>query len=312
MTRTVALPARDIAPRSVSRSALPPLLGWLVAAGLADWLITRTLTRLAIFLPKSDAMIIAYQALAWGGQFATTLAALLALVGMAWMARQAWRTSQLRWLAASLAGLLALSLLFLVVPPGNWLLLYQGLALVVLVGIMVRGRGLPGNRRMALWLAAAAMLAATVHQAAPTLYTALGWAGPPLWGRPAFLVGEGLVLAAAGALWWAYGRGATRRAWLLAALPVALFTASYLATPSMTATIVIWSNGLTLFVPWWTVAGALWLFGVAVLRRVEAGDRPTAAALLLLAAAGYAPQLSSQFFLGLLALWLLSAPDAPR
>jgi hypothetical protein len=79
----------------------------------------------------------------------------------------------------------------------------------------------------------------------------------------------------------------------------------------MTATIVIWSNGLTLFLPWWFYAAALWFMGVAVLRRVQVGDFGTAAALLLLAAAGYAPQLSSQLFMGLIALRILGDKRSP-
>ena len=41
---------------------------WLVWAALADWLVTRTLTRSAIFMPKTPAVIAVYQALTLAGQ----------------------------------------------------------------------------------------------------------------------------------------------------------------------------------------------------------------------------------------------------
>ena len=42
---------------------LPTLWVLLAAAALVDWLVTRTVTRFAIFIPKTPAMITGYQAL---------------------------------------------------------------------------------------------------------------------------------------------------------------------------------------------------------------------------------------------------------
>jgi hypothetical protein len=111
----------------VARSAVevPPLLWLLVLASLVDWLVTRTLTRFAIFMPKTPAMISAYQALGWIGQVGTALAALLACVGLAWIIRTEWHMRGQRWLAVLSAALGVMSLLFLVIPPGNWLLAYD-------------------------------------------------------------------------------------------------------------------------------------------------------------------------------------------
>ena len=299
---------RDVAAaQRLGTVTMPPFVAALVIASLVDWLITRTLTRFAIFIPKTPVMIVGYQALSWGGQVGSALAALLALASLIWIAREERRTERYPWLGAVVVGLGGLSLLFLVMPPGGWLLVYHLLVLAALLGLGRRGlrpaASLPV--RLAGLLPAAVMVAGSLHQAAPTLYAALRWAGPPAWSAPVFHAGEVLVIASAGALWWAYGRGADRQTWAVAGLPALGFAAAYLAEPAMTATIVIWSNGLTLFLPWWLYAAALWLVGVTVLWSWRTGARSVAWAILLLAAAGYAPQLSSQFFFGLTALWLM-------
>jgi len=70
--------------------SLPSLFRWLTLAALADWLITRTLTRSAIFMPKSPPVIAVYQALTVIGQLAFTLTALVALIVIGWIAFHEW------------------------------------------------------------------------------------------------------------------------------------------------------------------------------------------------------------------------------
>jgi hypothetical protein len=55
----------------------------------------------------------------------------------------------------------------------------------------------------------------------------------------------------------------------------------------------------------------MWLFGAVLLALWRQGS-PSAWALLLLAAGGYAPQLSSQVFFGLIGLSLVSSHFLPR
>ncbi|HEX6385846.1 MAG TPA: hypothetical protein VF177_14345, partial [Anaerolineae bacterium] len=67
-------------PRSATPVAsLPPFFSWLSIAAIVDWLITRTVTRAAIHVPKSPVMISGYQATNLVGQVAASLVALLAL-----------------------------------------------------------------------------------------------------------------------------------------------------------------------------------------------------------------------------------------
>ena len=66
-----------------------------------------------------------------------------------------------------------------------------------------------------------------------------------------------------------------------------------------------WLNWLPFSPPLLLYDGALLLFGVTVTHHLRGGRRTVAWAMLLIAAAGYAPQLSSQFWFGVIGLWLL-------
>jgi hypothetical protein len=77
----------------------------------------------------------------------------------------------------------------------------------------------------------------------------------------------------------------------------------------MSGILSIWSIGLTLGLPWPLYAISLWLAGAVVIASLRRND-PTGWAMLLLMAGGYAPQLSTHVFLGLIGLWLLVSPAA--
>jgi hypothetical protein len=349
---------------------------WLVLAALADWLIARTLTRLAIFMPKSPAVLLVYQALGVAGQLATTLTALLGLGAVGWIAWREWRAGSV-WLPPVWLSLMLFSLFFLVIPPAGWLALANHVLSSVAVGVIlarawqrtqgtqrmeadicptalacvppwpagasqdgqagagkrmgertqrIASRVPEGKRMVALCLPALAFLASRLHQALSTLYTAMHWPGPPLAASALFNLGELLVVLGAFGLWWAYGRGASWRTWLAGGLPALVFGVMHLVAPSMTGIMAVWSIGLTLYLPWPLYAASLWLAGVTVLVALRRGAQGASGwswergaesgvsgwggvagwAVLLLAAGGYAPQLSSQAFLTLIALWLLS------
>jgi hypothetical protein len=316
---------------------------WLALAALADWLIARTLTRLAIFMPKSTAMVVVYQALGLAGQLATTLAGLLGLGVLGWIAWREWRAGNV-WLPPVLLGLIAFSLIFLVVPASGWLVIGDHVLVLAAAGIIMvqtlrvfhgpaspppwacaagagwrrrapqesfapgRGTGqtLGASRVIAILLPAAAFVAGRLYQAVSAWYTAMRWPGPPVAADVLFNLGELLVVLSAVGLWWVYGRGASWRMWLGAALPALGLAAMHLAIPSMTGILAIWSIGLTLYLPWPLYAASLWLAGVTVLFSLRQ-DGQAAWAILLLAAGGYAPQLSLQVFLSIIALWLLAS-----
>jgi hypothetical protein len=304
-----------------------PLIQWLALAALADWLIVRTLTRLAIFMPKSPAVVVVYQAFGLAGQLATTLAGLLGLAVLGWIAWREWRAGHV-WLPPLWLGLVVFSLVFLVVPASGWLAIGNHAFGLAAAGIIIYqtlrvfpgpasppwlappGRGTGPTLRVsgaiAILLPAAAFVAGRLDQAIAAWYAAMQWSGPPPLAGALFQVGELCVVLGAFGLWWAYGRGASWRMGLGAALPALAFAGMYLAMPSMTGILAIWSTGLTLYLPWPVYSASLWLAGLTVLVSLRRGDL-VAWAILLLAAAGYSPQSSTQVFLSLIALWLLAS-----
>lgn len=288
------------------------LFKWLAIAAVVEWLLVRTLTRAAIHVPKSEVIIVGYTAVNQIGLVAAAFVTLLALALLLWLA---WQTRAAIILPLTLVGLAGLSLLFLFIVPPAWLAVtYQLLAITAV--ILIVGAGFWAQRAepervgrgwgMAIVLfPACALLAGLLVQLLPNLYALLGWSGPPPLTSVLFNLGEIFVVGSVLVWWWGYGRSHSWQLWLLAAVPSLFFSLTFWRDPAMTGILTIWSTGLTLFLPWPIYALALWLAGVTVLANWQV--RPTLAyAILLLISAGYAPQLSSQLFCALIALWLLA------
>lgn len=290
-------------------SRLPLFFRWLTIAALADWLITRTVTRTAIFMPKPLPVVAAYQALTLVGQLAFTLTGLLALAAVLWIAWQSRRAVVSPLVLLSLA-LLSIASVF--VAPGGWLAVGYQLLVMVAVGVVGQdGRFASPYKphKRAIIIPALALLLGGLYQLLPALYTALRWPGPPPFTQLLFNTGELFVVLTPIVLWWAVGQvGRFALPYKWAAIPALALVAAYLVNPAMTAIIAIWSTGLTLYLPWPLYALSLWLGGVVVIASLRRGGH-TGPALLLLAAGGYAPQLSTQVFLGLIALWLLASSE---
>ena len=291
---------------------LPPFFRWLTIAALADWLIARTITRSAIFMPKSPPVIAVYQALGLAGQLAFTVTGLLTLVAVSWIAWRSLRTRREFDLAFVLLSLLAMSIEFLFFAPSAWAtVVYQLLVIAAVVAISWRvwvGAGDSGNK-IAWMIPASAIVAGELYQLSHALYAAMRWPGPPLFAAILFNLGELLAVLSPIVLWWVYGRvgRSARSPYVWATIPALTFAVAYLANPAMTAIIAVWSTGLTLYLPWPLYAVSLWLAGVTVIGSLRQ-DGLTGWAILLLAAGGYTPQLSTHTFLGLIALWSLASP----
>ena len=293
---------------------LPSFFRWLVCAALADWLIGRTITRSAIFMPKSPLVIGVYQSLGVAGQVAATLTGLLTLGALGWIAWREWRARHASVLPAALIGLVAFSFAALFVAPSRWFAVARHLLTLAVVGTLA-GRAWHGSdsvsRRIAVLLPALAMLFGALYQAVMALSQALQQPDPPSFTGAFFDTGELLVVLAPVLLWWTdrlTGRGG-RSAYVLAAFPALAFSAIHLVNPAMSGILSIWSIGLTLYLPWPLYAVSLWLAGVTVIASLRR-DNPVGWAILLMATGGYTPQLSTHVFLGLTGLWLLALPKA--
>jgi hypothetical protein len=290
---------------------LPPFFRWLTIAALLDWLIARTITRSAMLMPKSPPVIMIYQALGAIGQVALTLTGLLALIALVWIARRE-RASIVVFMLFIIRA--ALSLLFIVVAPtGWWAVADHALTLVIVSYLLARMWRAPTSTvwKLALSLPALALLLGVIYQMLPALATALSLPAAPPWTGAVFNLGEALVALSPIGLWWIIRRDVAAKTYAIALLPAVAFAIAHTASPAMTNIITIWSIGLTLFLPWPVYAISLWLCGVIAIGSIRRGQ-PIGWALLMLAAGGYAPQLSTHAFLGLIALWLMSDGLAQR
>lgn len=286
----------------------PHFFRWLGIAALLDWLVTRSLTRAAIHMPKTPLVIAIYQGLSLFGQIASTVASLLALVAAGWIAWQRFKEGK-GWSAGlALFALIALSLWALFQPAHGWrTVLFQLLFIFCCLAFVMNGWSKRGTdaEKIALLLVSLALLVSHTFQLVPAVDQALKLKGPEWTTQALFNLGELLVVLSVVGMWWAYGRGAGWVIWLSGAVLSLLFALSHLLDPAMTGILVIWSTGLSLYLPWPLYAIALWLAWVTAITSLRRGQ-PAGWALLLLAAGGYAPQLSYQAFMGLAALWLLA------
>jgi hypothetical protein len=271
------------------------------------------LTRLAIFMPKTPAMISGYEILSYLGQVGSSLAGLLVLVGVGWIIEREWRQRRSVGLPVVLAARMGLALLFLVVVPSGWLAVAAHLltlaAIFLLARVLLEGRNQSGEvapLHMAFALPILALSLGELFHLSPVLYNLLRWPGPPAYALTLFNLGEFFAVLTPVAAWWAWGRGASSRAWIGGLFPALLFAAIYLATPAMTGTIVIWSTGMTLYLPWPLYTLSLWLASTTILTCVQR-QHPAGWGILLLMAGGYAPQFSVQLFFSLIGLWLLAS-----
>lgn len=284
-------------------SYLSLLIRWLAITAVLDLLINRSLTRFAIFMPKSGPVLTLYQALMPVGQFAFTLTGLLALIAVAWLAWQ--RRQVLRGtLSLVMLALLALSLIFVILQPREWLAV--GYHILMLVALALLAWQLP----RAVLPPAIALILGEIYQLSAALGNALHLPGPIPLSPLFFNLGELGVVLSSFALWWACGDRRPRLSiWALAAIPPVAFAVFYLLQPAMAGIMAIWSLGLTLYLPWPVYALSLWLVGVSLIVSLRRDSR-IGWAILLLTAGGYAPQLTTYAFLGLVALGLMvkSAP----
>jgi len=282
----------------------------LVLVALTDWLISRGLARVAIFIPKSPVLINGYQGLTFIGQYASVLSALLSLLGIGLIT---WRLrrSQGGIPSAALACLGVLSLALLLPAPSGWL---QLLSLILVLGITIWLGWVSGDsnssfaQNAAVLLPVAAVGVGSLYHAIQASYSIFWLPGPPAYAHDLFNLGELLVVLTPFCLWWAHGRKHVKRAawaYTWGFIAAGLFIVFRLINPAMAGILAIWSTGLTLYLPAPLYAAAIGFWISTIIMSRSSGD-PTGWALLLLACAGYAPQLSSQIFLGLIALSLMS------
>ena len=109
---------------------------WIAA--LFDWLVTRTFTRAAIFMPKPPLVIVFYEILNVLGQFAFTLVGFVALIVLAWIAWTHLRARNDPLMFIALTTLITFSLYFLFVAPVELSAVVYQFLIIIALGLLVK------------------------------------------------------------------------------------------------------------------------------------------------------------------------------
>lgn len=300
-------------PQPSARVLLHYTLASLAAAGLAELLLLRVLSRVGVHIPKEGPFLYAYGFLTEVGSFAFNLASVLAVMAAAlaaWLLLQRRGNALAAWALLGLAwGNVALALLGKAVAAEAAFATGVTFALVAVALPYCLRRGEAVERRLTVALVAAAYLFSQYYALAHALYGLLGLRTTPPETTLALAIGEALLVAAGFAIFWAWGRGGASSRFvsiMVAALVVGLLGA-YLANGSTTAILALWTEGITLRLPFPLYLASFGLYAATVascLRRE--GMAATGYALLLLFVAGYVLGTTYQGLLAVLALAILT------
>jgi hypothetical protein len=293
---------------------VPPLVAWLTIAALAELLILRTFTRVAIHIPAIDAMAGPYTALAEAGRFAYYTAVVLVIASLAVMGLAAWRSGTV------LGQLAAVAVVAIAVPAA---LLRAGPGL---------GESAPMNTIMLAAVGLAAVVAAVAWRSGPAVIPAVLGAAIVLSGWHSVSQGwtalgvdlpnslltldaaEYLAAGVAVASPWLVAGGISRRAALAGGVAVLLALVTFGGNPATTRFLLLWSHGLTGSLPSVVYAAAAGGYTAAVVMLFSRGRPLAGMGLILLALGGIGIQNTYQTALilaGLLAFALAAPREQP-
>lgn len=328
MQKTVTLPA-PVARTWDLRSLEPYALWTLLAAGLGELLLFRTMSRVGVHIPKQGAVLDVYDALVRLGSFAfdvSSVTVFIALLLLAYPTARRWRDrpAPLAATPALILVLAALSLSFAFTDESPALKLTYGLISVAIMLLLAARAGSDGEsdrpRRAIVALIVLAYVASQYYTLANQAYRALGLTAAPPGATRALEAAELLVVITAFVTFWAWSGVREGLRWRpsplqmgAAALLIVAFVGAYRGEDSSTAAILsLWTLGLTLYLPLPVYALALGLYGatlVACLSRArsEPAAMGDAIALGLLLVAGLTLELTYQHLVAVVALLLLTA-----
>jgi hypothetical protein len=314
---------------SVPEDVLRQLAGVLVGAAVAETLFLRLATRVGVHLPKGELARAGLHVASLAGTLALNFAAVLSVgfvvVLLALLVIRAEAgAARLALAALSAAMLWGLgSTLTTDSLMGNAFFGLTMTLLVVWAGCGVARRtGLPLDARIATGLMVVAYVCYQYYALAHLLYRALDYSTVPPLAVPMLRLGEGLVVVASAAVFWAWGPRRWQQAGVagtsLTAVAVFVVAAGSLAPAATTSILALWTTGLSLFLPlplYLLALGLYLLTAVACLRNAK--DFWVGAGLLLLLLAGYMPEATYDHLLVLLGVAFvagaarLAAPSAP-
>ena len=332
MQKSPAISVPASANSGLSVPALLPYALWaLLAAGLGELLLYRTLSRVGVHIPKKGAVLDAYDALVRLGSFAFDVSSVLVFVALgllAYTAARRWdgRTALAAVTPALIATVGVVSLLLSFWDEGPTARFAYGVlsagAMLALAAQAWVQRGREPLRAAVVGLVVLAYLAAQYQVLAHQAYQALELSALPPTTTTLLELAELLVVANAFVVFWAWSGVREGTRWRPSRLQLAtvgllavLFLGSYYGgeDSSTPAILSLWTLGLTLYLPLPLYALALGLYGAALAHALHGGLRGKAPiadgiALALLLVGGLTLETTYQHMVALVALLLLVLP----
>ena len=291
----------------------------LLAAALLETILLRLVTRIGVHLPRGAAVSGGIEVASFFGSLAFNFASILAIALVVFVLAALILRNESVIVRVLLAGLSAAMLwglgfsLATGSPTADAVFGLTMALLVTLVGlVLVRQDGLSGRAKLALGLIVAAYLCYQYYMLTQVFFRVLDLRAVPPMSVPALRFGEGLVVLAGGAVFWAWGVDTWRRAGLagvaLVALLVAAVGLSSMASASTMSILALWTTGISLFLPLPLYLLSLGLYLVTMIACWRHGRDSfwTAGGLLLILLAGYMPEASYHHLLLLLGVACLS------
>lgn len=313
------LPAARLFVRPVLDPALfRQLAAALLAGALAETLLLRLATRIGVHLPRGSVASAGIELASLLGTIALNFTSILAVaLTVVLLAMLAARLEQpvaklgLAGLSAAMLAGLGLSLAT-GAPEADALFGFTMTLLVVLVGTaLVNREEVSPAGRVALGLMVGAYVCYQYYTLGHLTAQLFDYTAPPPLAISVLRLGEALVVLAAGAAFWAWGRERWRNAGvvgmaLIAGLVLAVGLSS-LAPSSTTSILALWTTGMSFFLPLPVYLAALALFLLTVVSSWRSRDAFwIGIGLLLLLLAGYMPEATYHHLLLLLGVAFLS------
>ena len=318
MFGTAARPVAHQGPFALSEPALRQLAAVLVAAALAETLLLRLATRVGVHVPRGDIARAGIHAASLLGTLALNLASVLAiglvvLVLALLVLRMEAGATRLALAVLSAAMLWGLgSTLATDSLMGDALFGLTMTVLVVCAGVGLAWRtGLPLEARVAIGLMVVAYACYQYYALGHLFYRALDYSTVPPLAVAVLRLGEGLVVVAGAAAFWAWGARRWRQAGFagasFSAAAVLIVATGSLAPAATTSILSLWTTGLSLYLPLPLYLLSLGLYLLTAIACLRSGDQFwIGAGLLLLLLAGYMPEATYDHLLLLLGFAFLS------
>ena len=311
VAKQFALPTLDL-------RLLRQLATALLAAAVLETLLLRLVTRVGVHLPRGEAVSDGIQAASFFGALALNFASILAIVLVVLLLGSvALRTRNeiVRLLFAAISGAMLWGLGWSLATGSATADALFGLSAVLLVGwlgLVLVARGGPTREvRLALAIIVFAYFCYQYYTLSHLAFRLLDYGSVPPLSISVLRFGEGLVVVAGGAVFWAWGRGRWRRAGLVGVALVAgivlAVAFSSLAPASTTSILALWTTGMSFYLPLPVYLLSLAFYLLTIVACWRSGDAFwVAAGLTLLLVAGYMPEATHHHLLLLLGVAFLS------